>query len=283
MSDLPPAASAPEPEPEGSGSNAAAPPPRSRRHLLWILAAVALVILLAGGGFHLWSGRQQVLRTAATHMQNARFDVDRGAYAEAEQQFRAVPKDAPQYQTAQEDATLAGECSALDRLGQDVTALATSFDGHIGQFWDDYNTAVGFTNKSWQNFPDDPADARSAEPSTSALSSDASDLQSDFERLEALDGAAQEEPYGATALASVVGPFRELAVDANDISVGMYGEQQDLVESSWQQAISDGITESNKLMPKVEADQTTVDGLLAQFVAAERGKLQQLLDAIRHN
>ncbi len=280
MSDLPPVP--PVPENDASPANAAAPPPR--RRLTWILFAVVLVVLLAGGGgFYLWSGRQQVLRTAATHMQNARFDMERGAYEEARGEFRAVPKDTPQYATAQADATLAGECSAVDRLGQDVTALGTSFDGHIGQYWDDYSTAVDFTNKSWQDFPDDPVDARSAEPSVSALSSDASDLQSDFERLEALVGTSQEEPYGATTLASVVGPFRELAVDANDISVGMYDEQQDLVQGSWQQAISDGITENNKEMPKVEADQTTVDGLLAQFAAQESGKLQRLLDAVKYN
>ncbi len=281
MSDLPPVL--PAPENEGSSANAAAPPP-GRRRLLWILAAVILVILLgAVGGLYLWSGRQEVLRTAATHMQNARFDMERGAYAEAKGQFQAVPKDAPQYATAQADATLAGECSAVDRLGQDVTALGTSFDGHIGQYWDDYSTAADFTNKSWQDFPDDPADARSAEPSVSALSGDASDLQSDFERFEALVGTAQEEPYGATSLASVVGPFRELAVDANSMSAGMYDEQQDLLQGSWQQAISDGITENNNEMPKVQADQTTVDGRLAQFAAQERGKLQQLLDAVKYN
>lgn len=252
--------------------------------MLWIsLAAIAALIVVVVLGY-VRVQQQNVIAEANIHLGNAKADVGQGEYVAAAQQFQDAASLGPKYAFAQRDASTAMRCSSLFRAKAAIAALNLSFDRDIAQWWNDYNAEVKLANRAWQSYPGDTTDANAAKQPLDSLSSDTTNLVTDFDQLEGLYGGMQANVAGAPILGNVIGPFRELTIDANQMAnVDMTDEQSDLVNTSYSETeISGYISDTNRLMPKVEADQTTIDGLLTQAQSADNQALQGLVASLRY-
>ena len=244
---------------------------------MWaIVVTPVAIIVLACVGWLLWS-HESMIAAARSDMQEAQTQVGMGRYLAAVQDFDRVPQGAPQYSMAREDATLAQRDSALYRTGKVASSINGKFDNDMQAFWNDYNAAIKDTNRSWDNYPGDTADANAALVPIGNLGQDTNNIGAVFDEVKALQGFTLTQSLNESILNSSIGPFQQLSVDATQMQNDVSDEQSMLADTNgyYSNAISNTIGDTNRLLPTVEADETKVDGDLSQYQSAATAAIQQ--------
>lgn len=246
-----------------------AQPPTGRRSMRAALIGAGIIIILAGG-VYAWQ-RISLAQESASTLHEAQTAANQGLYLQAVSDLTSMSSNEPNYQEAQMDVKLLKNAAMYYTLRKAVLGVQGSIDSDMVQFWSDYNATIKPDNAAWQVFPSvDVPDTTKAGPYVSSLSNDSGNVSTDFTDLEAVYGDATTNAASLGALSQSVTACRQMSIDSGIMSNDILDEWDSLKSGSYgsYSSISQGISNANKLLNTVNADQTQVDGLLTQYASA---------------